>query len=304
MKIFLKILLIISLISVLTYLYLKGLLVVPDFERPSWFIFSVIILFFGFYLESVGWHAIVKSKIKDLSFKDAFISNGKFIFSKYIPGKLWIIAGRAGYLKEKYKDSFVDMASFSFYFQLIGIFSGLLVGLGVIYYIDIKWFWIVMLLVVAVIVIYSFFYKYTLSKTSKILSWIFRREIQLPDFSSGSFLKVMIIYLGVWMTWSVSFYLFLLSLHHTEMISLKAALIFPVSTVLGIIVVIAPGGLGFREGFLTFGLTAIGMHAKDAASIAILSRLWFLLGESLFFGIVMVIELLSSKKGISYKYKV
>jgi uncharacterized membrane protein YbhN (UPF0104 family) len=66
-------------------------------------------------------------------------------------------------------------------------------------------------------------------------------------------------------------------------VSLKMGVLFPMSSIIGIIVLIAPGGLAVREGFLILGLSFLGVATKEATAVAFISRLWFLVGESLFF---------------------
>jgi len=118
----------------------------------------------------------------------------------------------------------------------------------------------------------------------------------LPYLSTKITIKILTISIFNWVIWSLAFYLFLLSIHNHDIIDLKVGMLFPLASVVGIIVLIAPGGLGFREGFLTIGLTVLGITAKDAASIAVLSRLWFLFGEFLFFAISILLQFRICKK--------
>jgi uncharacterized membrane protein YbhN (UPF0104 family) len=56
-------------------------------------------------------------------------------------------------------------------------------------------------------------------------------------------------------------------------------LAFPLAATLGIIAVIAPGGLGAREGVLVAYLVLAGQSVADATTVAVAARLWFLAGE-------------------------
>jgi len=237
-----------------------------------------------------AWHLIVKTEISTLTYKDAFISTGKFIFSKYIPGKLWVIIGKAGYLKEKYNRGFINLTSYSFYYMLISIFSGTLVGLAILYFIDLHWFIGVVIGALILTTIVSFGFKPGISLTSRLLTFIFRKEIILPHVTSKITFQMCLLSIGNWLIWALAFYLLLLSFKDFGTVNIIAGLLFPLSSVVGIIVIIAPGGLGFREGFLTLGLTALGMTAKDAASVAVLSRMWFLIGEVFIFLIAFIID--------------
>jgi len=260
---------------------------------------SVFIVLLGFFIDVKAWQIIVKTEITNLTYRDSFISTGKYIFSKYIPGKLWIIIGRAGYLKEKYNSGFINLTSFSLYNKLISIFSAILVGLVVLYLIDINWFLGIGIGMVTFVVFMSFGFKPAISLTSRFLSFVFKKEIKLPFVSSKVTIQMFLISIGNWLMLSIAFYLFLLSVQSAGDVSIKAGLLFPLSSVVGIIVIIAPGGLGFREGFLTLGLTALGMSATDAASVAVLSRLWFLIGEAFIFIVAFILDQAHKKPNIS-----
>lgn len=298
MKLLLRILLYVSLIFLLVYLYSKKLLFIPELQKPGWFIVSVGILFGGYFLDVKAWQIIVRTELPRLTYKDAFISTGKFIFSKYVPGKFWVIIGKAGYLKEKYNHGFINLTSFSLYYQLISIFSATLIGLIVLYSIDINWFLGIGISMLVFVIFISFCFEPTISFTSRILSFVFKKEIKLPYISSKTTIQLSLFSIINWLVWSLAFYLFLRSVQDIDNVHLKAGLLFPLSSVVGIIVIIAPGGLGFREGFLTLGLTALGLTAKDAASVAVLSRLWFLIGEVFIFLIAIILDW-KNKKAIT-----
>ena len=131
----------------------------------------------GFIADVKAWQTIVRTDIRDISYRDSFISTGKFIFSKYIPGKFWIIIGKAGYLREKYKNSFINLASYSFYYQLIALFAGTVTGIGIIYFVNETWFW-VLLIIASCLLFVS-----TLKKPSQI--W-FNSEYIMLDPNGGS----------------------------------------------------------------------------------------------------------------------
>ncbi len=66
-------------------------------------------------------------------------------------------------------------------------------------------------------------------------------------------------------------------------VSLLAGFIFPLANTLGIVFILAPGGIGIREGILTVLIHASGVDLITATSIAVFSRLWFLAGEGFLF---------------------
>jgi len=291
MKVFLKILFYISFVFLFIYLYTKELLVIPDFRQPLWFIASLMLVFIGFILESKAWQIIAKQDIPKVSYKDSFTSNGKYVLSKYIPGKVWIIVGKAGYLKEKYKRSVINLTSFSFYLQLISLFAASIIGVFLVFYVDKNIFWGLVVLLIIFFAFFTVLHKPTLKIFSRILNYITKKEVRFPEAPTKISLRVFGISLANWIVWTLGFYLFLLSILPKDSVLLTMGVLFPVSSVIGIIVLIAPGGLGIREGFLVIGLTHMGIETQEATAVAFISRLWFLIGEGLFFGSSLMMDI-------------
>ncbi len=283
MKRFLGLLLIASLVFLVVYLYKNNMLFIPQLINPIFFFISLLLILIGFLLDTIAWRVIMKKELPAVTFTDAFISSGKFIFSKYIPGKLWIILGKAGYIQEKYNFSFVNLTSYSFYYQLISLFAATMLGIGIVYKFNLLFFWILIVFAGLFILLFVVFHKSLVTYLSRIYSSLFRKGTSLPNLLPRTILKIFIISFTNWLIWSVAFYFFLYSAINEVDIQLSSGLLFPVSSVIGIVVIIAPGGLGVREGFLTLGLIGFGLSSKEAASIAVLSRIWFLIGEFIFF---------------------
>jgi len=252
---------------------------------------SLILVFLGFIISAKGWQFSVKTEIPDVTYRDAFASSGKFIFSKYIPGKLWVIIGKAGYLKEKYSKSIFNLTSLSFYYQLIVIFAASIAGIGTLFFVDKSWFYALTAAIIILLILLTVLYKPSLSFISRVLCYFFKKDIKLPEISRSLTLQIFLISLINWIVWSLSFYLFLLSTIPSEQVFISMGFLFPVSTAIGIIVIIAPGGIGVREGLLIAGLVFFGLQVKEATSVAFMSRLWFLSGEFLCFVIAVLLDI-------------
>jgi uncharacterized membrane protein YbhN (UPF0104 family) len=91
-----------------------------------------------------------------------------------------------------------------------------------------------------------------------------------------------------WMLYGGAFYLFLRSFVPLPTSALPAVIaINALSFIVGYVVVIAPGGLGFREAALTLLLGAF-VPTGVAASLSLVSRLWTVAGEIIPGGILLV----------------
>lgn len=259
------------------------MLSIPDVNKPWLFTISIILLFSGYFVDSKAWQNILQDELPTVTYTDAFISSGKYIFGKYIPGKVWIILGKAGYLNERYSFSLVSLGSLAIYYQIISLFAATLTGLAILYNVNITIFFNVLAFSTLLVVVFFFFRGWISEKGSKLLSLLLRSNIVLPVLELRMTFRVFALSLFMWIIWSFSFYVFLLSVYGETDLPVTAGMIFPVSSVLGIIVLIAPGGLGIREGFMVLALALFGIPAAQAASVALLSRIWSLGGEFLFF---------------------
>ena len=106
-----------------------------------------------------------------------------------------------------------------------------------------------------------------------------------------------------WLFWSVGFYFLALSMGFNET-SFDIGFLFPLGSVAGILVLIAPGGIGVREGVLAAGLIYFKFSNEEAIALSSMSRLWFLCGEVVMFLIALCIQLcLKNIKLINRKTK-
>ena len=300
MKLFLRILLYISFVFLFFYLRTKGLLVIPDIQYPFWFALSVAMVFVGYLLDSKAWQIIARQEIPEVSYKHAFIGTGKYIFTKYIPGKVWIILGKAAYLKDKYNKSVINLTSYSFFYQLFNLLAASLTGVAIVYQLDLSLFWILVIMLVVFLVFFFFFQKPILRLASRLISHVFKKQIIIPEVSNKLSLDVFLISLSNWVLWAVAFYLFLLSMLPADSVTLSMGFLFPVSAAIGVVILFAPGGLGIREGFIIIGLTFLGVSMQEATAVAFISRIWFLIGEILFFTTASLLSLKPSPENNSF----
>lgn len=118
--------------------------------------------------------------------------------------------------------------------------------------------------------------------------WYGRRNLAAASFRPRSIVLVLAIYLGVWVMFGAALWAVTAAVGAQSPSLMVATAAFAVAWLLGFVVVFVPGGLGIREGVVTFLLTPT-MGGQAAASVAVVSRLtwWaatgilFLLGAGL-----------------------
>ncbi|MEN8227833.1 MAG: lysylphosphatidylglycerol synthase domain-containing protein [Bacteroidota bacterium] len=278
-----------SLIFLVIALIRADYLVIPHVYNYTKLTVSFLLLFLGFLLNAMSWTKALKQADYAITESDGMASQGLSIFAKYIPGKIWVIMGRAEYLAKTYGISRKDLGSLSFDAQFIALWSALLLGtIGMISIHSINLYGLSVLILFSLLslVIYTpLFHRFAESILSKIL----KKQITFPKLSFLKVLKVTLWYVTNWGIWCLAFY-FLAGSLVQETLPLSISFAFGLAGSIGILAIFAPGGLGVREGIITGYLTIVGLNLTDATTIAVTSRLWFLVGELFIFFIALILD--------------
>ncbi|MCK5066018.1 MAG: flippase-like domain-containing protein [Bacteroidales bacterium] len=278
-----------SLIFLVIALVRADYLVVPRIFDPVKLILSLVLLFAGFLLNALSWPKVLRHTPFRVSEREGIASHGLAIFGKYIPGKFWVIMGRAEYLALRSGYSRMDLASLSLDAQFIALWTALLLGtIGMISVKGISLYGISVLslfILLSLVIFTPLFHR----MTEWLLSKILRKQVRVPQLSLNKVTRAMVWYLISWSTWSVAFWFLAASLVSGPL-PVNTAFAFALGGSMGILSIFAPGGLGVREGILTAYLALAGIAVQDATTIAVASRLWFLTGEVFIFLTALLLE--------------
>src|SRR5690606_10084729 len=118
-----KIILLLSFIFLGYYLYRADILHIPKIISTSSLILSFVFLGLSFIMQANNWYQILKSEFP-IKYRDAIISVGLTVFTKYIPGKVFVIVGKASYINEKYHYKQKSLIEKSLDSQLLIIWLG------------------------------------------------------------------------------------------------------------------------------------------------------------------------------------
>jgi uncharacterized membrane protein YbhN (UPF0104 family) len=254
----------------------------------SLLIISVLLLWLGFFYSTVSWRIALTQHNHKISQRLATYSHGISVFAKYIPGKLWVIIGRAS-LAAKNGTPVKVFSTISLKEQLVYLFVGLIISLFALLFIEINiWFLLIVTFTVIVLGVFLFSQK-VYQLFLGMFQRIFRKELNVPFVGLRELTRIGGATLIYWALWSVGFFLLCKSI--VPEVSFVAAFAFPLSVSYGLLAVFMPGGLGVREGIIVLVLTATGLDVKVATTISIISRIWFISGEIFIF----LIALLSKK---------
>jgi len=199
--------------------------------------------------------------------------------ARYIPGKIWQLLGVA-YLADKenvsgMKASYTTAISF-----IVSIISGGIFSIIFLYqnplvrkYVDVKS--IIFLLVLLLILIHPYF----IVKLTNIMRKIVKRDFEIVTLRLFELIKFFFLFSVFWIIYGIAFIFFVKSFYSIDLISdISIAAIYPLSFIAGYLVLVAPGGLGVREGMVTYLLTFY-MPLSVAGIIAVSSRIWFTSAE-------------------------
>lgn len=281
MKKYFNILLYLSFIFLVFFLYKFDFLKFKE-VRFNWFalVLSMLLLWAGALLSSISWWNALRKHHIFIDWRNAVISHGSSIFAKYIPGKIWVILGRAYYISTGgFSLKVTSLASVQE--QLIYVFVGLLISVVPMIFFDGLNEYVIWVLVILVgfslFIFTDWFHKLVVFLVRKI----FKKDIDLPVLGLRENASIMLFCLIYWIFWLFAFYFFVFSIIGQPPLAVMFA--FPLSVTLGLLAFIVPGGLGVREGIMSAYLVIIGIPIETAVTISVIARLWFITGEVFIF---------------------
>lgn len=288
MKVILKIFIYGSILALIYYLYNIDYLSFKNVEFNSFYlIISITLLFGGFVFSALSWQFALKLHGPTINSRKAIVSHGLPVFTKYIPGRIWTILGRAALVQNKdYNLKFLSFVSFKE--QLIYLCLGFFISIYPILKTD-KIREYAVIIIGLSIGMFLLLYSRSMQQMFE-RSWnkFFKKKIDLPKINLEEFFKLSLFIILYWLLWTLGFYFFLISVF--GIVPFYYAFAFPLSISLGLIAIIFPGGIGVREGVLTLFLISNGIQAEQAIAFSILSRIWFLIGEIFMFFLALILK--------------
>ena len=215
-----------------------------------------------------------------------FVSN----LGRYLPGKIWQIAGMA-LLARMQGIPAVDATTSAVVGQAIHLLAGMAVGLLFLpeglpesYLPLVRWTWLALPLVLV------FLYPPLLNWLLSVAARITGRTAVSYGLKARHLLVWFLLNVAVWLAYGACFYYFFLSVLPGSTIEFSTAVgVYAVGYIIGFLVILAPGGLGVRElmfaGLLT---SALGNQAL-ATVVALASRVWLSLAELVPLAVVLLV---------------
>lgn len=269
----------ISFIFFIYALYRNNYFFIPQIHSAYWLVISLIYLNLAFVLNAVSWQkTLIASTKMPISFSNSVASVGLSIFTKYIPGKVWLILGRAAYMSKMTGIPASHLASLSLTTQLLVMWTGLTFGATGLLLANNFLAYGSIILPMWLLLTFGIFSPWAHRSMEKVLSFVLKRNIALPQLRFSSTFDVLPWYCAYWTCYCIGFYTLIQAIH-PEPFSPLVAFAFPLAGTLGLMAVIAPGGIGVREGILVAYLVVNGFDKETAITISLVARMWYLTGE-------------------------
>ena len=271
MKKIFNILIYISFIFLIIYLYKFDYIKLKSLDFNWLFIIiSVILFWIGILLSSVSWWISLKKHHVIVKIREAIISHGLAIFSKYIPGKIWVILGRASHISiSGYPIKITSMASLKE--QLIYVWVGLMISvIPMLLLYSFSKFTIIVLGILVLLTFFNFsvwFHKLVM----RMIKYFIKKPLDLPLLNFNESKLIILYCMYYWVIWMAGFYFLVRSIYTDAGLSVVFA--FPLGVTLGLLALIIPSGLGVREGIITGYLHLSGVPLEYATTISIIARL-------------------------------
>lgn len=295
MRLFFSLFVYVSLIFLAVALYRADYLVPPPMVSPTGVGVSVLLLLAGFLFDALTWQKTLGIMGCPVGLVPCIVSIGLSIFGKYIPGKIWLIAGRSVYIGSHCSRSAKDLLTISVICQLISVWTGLLFGLAGLLFIHRLQVWGMAAAFFWAGITVVLFWKTPHRLFVTGVRHFRGPQFDIPFIDFRQIVRVLPWFLVRWTVVSVSFYWFIAGIN-TGGTPFYTGLAYPLAGTLGLIAVFTPGGLGVREGVLAGFFSFAGFSLAASATLSVAARLWYLAGEAAIFCVALALSLMERRK--------
>jgi glycosyltransferase 2 family protein len=295
LKLFYNLLIYGSVAFAILYIFRNNDFTFSGIKNYSYFFLSVIVLVLSYVCLSFNWYSFLKCFDIKVPFRNAFISLGLTVFSKYIPGKVWLIVGRSSYLSQFAPDKTSILHLSSTYVQLLWTYTGSVVGAAFLLFVDLsqEWIWVISVGIAAMTIL--IFIPGFQRMCYGLLAKVMKKPINIPVLSASALLRLLPQFFLTWIIVMFGFDLLMMSMD-ADLFEWPVGMAFILALNISVFAIFLPGGIGFREGLLSGFLLLQGFAKAFALSVSVMSRIWFIVGEAGFFLIALIWNLKKSSK--------
>ncbi len=236
---------------------------VPLEFRFQWIALAALLVWGTYFLLIIAWRMVLGGWHQHLPLRSAAriwcVSN----LGRYLPGKVWSVAGLAVLARREGVQGWAPAAA-ALAMQALSVGTGAGVAIAFLPQADSP-----VLLVAAIAIAVVSVAALTLKPMVRVLARVASGRIQLQSLPAGAVLAAAAATLAAWLMYGLAFRFLALGLLPNDAPSLPLAMgSFAGAYVIGLFAIFAPGGIGIREGMLLVFLTpSIGGGAALALSV-------------------------------------
>ena len=250
-------------------------LLTPNFPL---FVASSLLLMIGYAISATNWAYIVN----DLGGPQIPKADAIRLFmianlGRYIPGKIWQIAGLTALAKDRGVPPGTAVGA-AVLGQGIALVAAAGLGIG-LYDVILPpgYFGLISIVLIGSVVVLATIPVSFKAGAQLWLRFMGSQAIETPSPTSG--IRWLLLYFVNWIVYALAFWMMVVSFD-SDISLIPVAAAFPAAYVLGYLMIFAPAGLGVREGFLIVFLSPhLGLGPSGV--IAVVARLWTTLTEVL-----------------------
>ncbi len=257
----------------------------------------LILLLIHFPLSALGWILILEGLGEKLPFFRALTILTVTQLGKYAPGKVWFTLGRMSFARNDGIPEAKTITSVIIETGFLLLAAVFLFALAIV---------LLPRRVIPPLVYYSFLlapltivviYPPILNRLLPPLLKLFKQPLFSLQLSYPRLLTILAVYILDWFFQGLGCFILINSFYHLPFASLPVLLGgYSISWILGFIILIAPAGLGIREGIYTFILKLV-MSQPVAIISALLTRIWVTTSEAVMALLLMPLLSKGGKNG-------
>jgi hypothetical protein len=278
-----QLLVLLSLVGLVVALWTADFLHVPQVVSVPDLLLSFALLLLGMLLAgSATWQRTLRAGGYRVSMRECVASMGLSVYGKYLPGKIWSIAGRAAYVARRSGRSMSRISVLSLKAQLLTIWTGLTLGTIGLVAVRGLHLWGVLTGITWLILSLLTFLRLPKAVPRFVPQSLARRWKTIAETTNMNAMSLVPWFAASATLRGVGFF-FLVRAFTSTGAPWSVCLALPFASAFGMIAVFAPGGLGVREGILAGYLMHAGFATAEATTLSVVARLWFFLGETVMF---------------------
>ncbi len=291
LEVFSKIVLFVLIIVASVIIWKNGSIWLDKIQNYSWVLdykllsISAILLIVSLSLTPLGWVLICQPLNTQIPLKDMFAAWYNSQLGRYIPGKIWLFAGRAGFLKARGVPLSTAAATtaFELFFNIASI--GLITLIVFLFIPDILTFQ-----GAKAVVLTASITLLLLPLLRPIQKFICKKKgiesNQFPNFKTSVITTTL--FAALWVLRGLALFLLLKGVGLTNIFFFRSLAAAPLSWLAGYIVFFVPGGIGVRE----------AAAAAIAAPTLITQATIVIAGQRIFMAIIELLLALVTAKNI------